>query len=498
MEQHNSGDSILELWDIRQGWTPFLDAYLTEATEYKLRYKGSHVDVRMQGVPLPFYQEQNAYYAVFITPFQFGTLKVFLNGHDYETYIYPDDRKLTEEQFNGMLAEILHEANSCFQFSGLETHVNASGKNRDITWTQWSYIDQSFTQLKQLFSKIEKQPFRGIEKHVMMMKREKVKHSEQVTLRWLDVKGHGGDIPSHVQNEKTLEILNLYENQVLKQQLQDLSRLLKKYESVELEGVARKSSKYRGVVERWLNSSFIREITANQGPYTITQKFRKHPVYRNWYQWFDTLYKHNREGIGFDYPISLKDTFQLYEMWCFMKIVKILREAGLVLDTRSLFQTKLDGIFLQLAENKESQIQLAGGLSLYYQRTYQFNTKTFHTYTQRMIPDIVLEGERGIVIFDPKYRVPDNLGTAQGEMHKYRDGIIHRDTGNRAVEEVYILTPTKDDQAEGLRYFRDDFHQRYKMGAIQVVPGVGDVMLKEKVLACVESIASINYSNELK
>ncbi|MFB3164530.1 DUF2357 domain-containing protein [Neobacillus sp. 179-J 1A1 HS] len=491
MEQHNSGGNILELWDNSQGWIHFLDAYLTEATEYKLRIIGSQADVRIQGIPLPFYQEQNGYHAVFITPFQFGTLKVFFNGRDFETYVYPDDRKMTEEQFNGMLEEILQEANSCFQFSGLETFVNASGRNREITWTQWSYIDQSFTQLKQLFSKIEKQPFRGIEKHVTMMKREKVKHSEQVTLRWLDVKGYGGDIPSHVQNEKKLETFNLYENQVLKQQLQDLSRLLRKYENVELEAVARKSAKYRGIVERWLNSPFIREITANKGSYTITQKFRKHPVYRNWYQWFDTLYKHNREGIGFDYPISLKDTFQLYEMWCFMKIVKILREARLVLNTSRLFQTKKDGIFLGLAENKESKIQLIGGLSLFYQRMYQFNTKRFHTFTQRMIPDIVFEGEKGIIIFDPKYRVPDNLGTALGEMHKYRDGIIHRDTGKRAVQEVYILTPTKDEHAEGLRYFREDFQQNYRIGAIQVAPGFVDDNLKEKILASFESLRAI-------
>jgi hypothetical protein len=58
-----------------------------------------------------------------------------------------------------------------------------------------------------------------------------------------------------------------------------------------------------------------------------------------------------------------------------------------------------------------------------------------------LIPDIV----KGIIVFDPKYRVPGNLGTALGEMHKYRDGILCRETGERAVKEVYILTPTKSE-----------------------------------------------------
>jgi hypothetical protein len=488
MEQHNSGDSILELWDVQQGWIPFLEAYLREATEYKLRYTEHLGNVRIQGIPVPFYQEQNKSFASFISPFQCGLLKVSINNVDFQTYVYTDDRKLTEEQFDCMLEEILEEANSSFQISGLETNVNASGRTRDISWTQWHYIDHFFYQLKQTFSRIEMQPIRRLEKLPVMMKREKVQHSGQVTLRWLDQKGHGGEIPSNVQNVKTFETMNLYENQMIKQQLKGLYRLLRKYEALEDEAVARKSARYKAIVQRWLNSPFMKEITENQGPFSITQKFRKHPVYRLWYQWFERLYKHNREGIGFDYPISLKDTFQLYEIWCYMKIVKILREEGFVQSTSGLFRTTKNGLFLNLAENKESKIILKGQMSLYYQRTYQYNTKTFHTYTQKMIPDIVLEGENGIIVFDPKYRVPDNLGTALGEMHKYRDGIINRVTRERAVQEVYILTPTKADQAKGIRYFQEDFHERYLMGAIQVVPGVNEDDLKAKIMAIVVNL----------
>lgn len=94
----------------------------------------------------------------------------------------------------------------------------------------------------------------------------------------------------------------------------------------------------------------------------------------------------------------------------------------------------------------------------------------------------------GIIVFDPKYRVPDNLGTALGEMHKYRDGIIHRLAKKRAVQEVYILTPTRADQAERMRYFQEDFHERYLMGAIQVVPGVNEDDLKANIMASVVNL----------
>lgn len=186
--------------------------------------------------------------------------------------------------------------------------------------------------------------------------------------------------------------------------------------------------------------------------------------------------------IGLSYPIALKDTFFLYEMWCYMQIVKILRESNLIKDTSNLFKTTRDGMFLNLAENNQSSIRLLNGMTLYFQRSYQYNSKAFHTYTQRMIPDIVLEGKDFIIVFDPKYRVPGNIGTALGEMHKYRDGIIHRESGEKAVKEVCILTPTSDDQADSMRYFDVEFAEKYGMGALQMVPGSQNSELKQLVL----------------
>ncbi|WP_168413134.1 DUF2357 domain-containing protein [Bacillus salacetis] len=410
-----------------------------------------------------------------MTPFQSGIVHIFLNGKEWETYVYPDSRKLTEQQFECMISDILEESNSCFQLSSLEKKVNASGRNRGPSWTLWIYIERSFQQLRQLFSLIEKQPFRKLIKLPITQKREKVQRVERTTLNWLDQKGFGKDVPSNVETDKTFESLDLYENQVLKKQIFDLKNIFKTFTKVERDDVSEKAKKYYAITLRWLNTPFMREVSMHQGSYSITQKFRKHPVYRQWYQWFDELFKHDRERIGLEYPIALKDTFELYEMWCFMMIIKMLRELELLNDSEGLFKTTSNGLFLDLAQSKESRIKLHGGKSLYFQRNYQYNSKKFHTYTQRMIPDIVLEEDKEILVFDPKYRVPGNLGTALGEMHKYRDGILHRETGGRAVKEVYILTPTQEETAETMRFFQDEYQERYKMGAIQMLPGVDDL-----------------------
>ncbi|WP_249872438.1 DUF2357 domain-containing protein [Oceanobacillus saliphilus] len=476
----NSGDR-LEIWNPKEGWTPFQTAYLTEATEYKLRYHGDPIDVIIQGVPISFYPEKDFYLCTWVTPFQSGSMTVIVNEEEYETYLYPDQRKLTEDQYEIMLKDIMNEASICFQYSGLETQVNAYGKSREFSWTQWIYMEQNFYELRRIFNRIVQQPIRQLNKTSVMMKREKVQRAESGTVRWLDKQGYGSDIPPNVQHVRTSESKNVYENQVLKQQLKDLHRLLRKYETTDIEAIARKAKQYRSIVSGWVNGAFLKDITENKGAFQITQRFRKNPTYRGWYQWFEKLYNHKFEGIGFSYPIPLKDTFQLYEIWCYMMIIKVIREKGYIQDTKGIFRTTNHGVFLDLAENKESRITLTNSKKLYYQRNYQYNTKDFYTYTQRMIPDIVLEGEDSMIIFDPKYRVKENLGTALGEMHKYKDGILHRETGKKAVQHVFILTPTTNESADTMRYFKTDFHERYGMGAIQLLPGEAMDELAEKI-----------------
>ncbi|WP_397339446.1 nuclease domain-containing protein [Paenibacillus amylolyticus] len=112
-------------------------------------------------------------------------------------------------------------------------------------------------------------------------------------------------------------------------------------------------------------------------------------------------------------------------------------------------------------------------MRLSYQRGFHNKSPHFYTFTQQMIPDIVLQTGDQLYILDPKYRIASNLGTALGEMHKYRDGILLSRNDERSVQTVLILTPVKNDE---LNYFTSDYHDRYKMGAIALTPG-GDMSL---------------------
>jgi predicted component of viral defense system (DUF524 family) len=482
MEQPSSGVKFY-IKSHEEGWLPLEDAYLREATSYEWKLEGeSNPVILFNGMPLLYVPNETGVRGTLLTPFQSGKVTIEVNVTYLKTYIYTDERKMTTEQYEIMLQEILEEAAVCFDYSGLDKGFNTSGRKRTLSWSQWSYIKRSFHELSLLFQKINSNPFSVLEQENFMTNREKIQQVHTSTSLWLE-RNHGRTeqlVPKKVWTFKRQETNDLYENRLVKKTLLELRHLLSQYRDYADGVLKEEAEKLRNKVLYWLNHSFLIAVKPHTGQVTITQRLRKHPIYRKWNAWFEKLYQHQKYEIGFDYHIPLKDTFQVYEMWCYMKIIKKARQDEELADSSQLYKTTSDGIFLSLAENKESTVKLKNGDTISFQRVFQYrnpehvadNTKAlFYTYTQRMIPDIVIQRGEKLFIYDPKYRVPNNVGTALGEMHKYRDGIKNIFTDEHVVEEVYIMTPFQE-SGEELRYYSDRFHERYKMGALKMMPGV--------------------------
>lgn len=324
------------------------------------------------------------------------------------------------------------------------------------------------------FKQIQAEPLRRLRSKDQWIRRENVKHVTPAVLAWAE--RHAGNgmsleipVPELIWSGVREDTFNVYENQVLLRQLHEIQRLLREYQSVSVVAIQLKAEHYLDRINSWLRASFLHQLQPHVGPVVVSQAFRKHPIYRNWFSWFHRLYQFNEYSIGFNNSIPLKDTYHLYEIWVFMQMVKILRKKEALLDTSGLFSLEQDGLVLNLSEKKESRIKLIGGAALAYQRWFTSATQEFVTYTHGMKPDIVLEVEGELYIFDPKYRLDHNLPMALGEMHKYRDGIVSKVDGSRVVEEVYIITPALGQENSHL--FEDDYRQRYRMGAYCLKPG---------------------------
>jgi predicted component of viral defense system (DUF524 family) len=478
MGQHSSGGNFW-LRSTGEPWVVLEEAYLTEASTYEWKYVMNGLEqpplVHFCGLlHLPHRLVESEAFGQLTTPFFSGQVSFEINGVKINSYIYPDVRKMTQDQYCLMLSDILQEASLCFGDSDIKKGIEADQHSRELSLAQWSYIDASFSSLTSMIRQVMEHPTRVLQAHEQQMRRERVNTVDTQTLGWIERnsgRSTAGTIPDTVRSSVREDSYNTYENRFLKRKLVELRHLLKLYGKSDRGEYTIRAEAYADRVGHWLRDPFFKQVMPYQGVVRISQVFRKHPVYRQCYQWFDRLYKHGNERIGMSYNYPLRETFVLYEIWCYMQLVKVFRENGLLQDSSDLFRTKKEGLFLHFAEHKESIVELKNGLRLSYQRVFQNDSQQFYTYTQRMIPDIVIEADDHLYILDPKYRIANNLGTALGEMHKYKDGILLRRNDERAVQKVFILTPVQSDE---LRYFKADSHEKYNMGAIALTPG-GDL-----------------------
>lgn len=470
-------------------WTPIDQMRFEEARVY--RWKTSYREPFQffaLGMPIPMVRTETGWEGEWTAPFQSGLLTFTIEQAEqitHETYLFPDKRKITEVDYAQMIEDILTEAAACFQHCGAYLKFDSKGFARKTSLAQWDYIDRSFYRLQQWFRDIQSRPLRRLTTNDQWIRRENVKHVTPALLAWSE--RHPGNgmsrelpVPELVWSGVREDTYNVYENRVLLRQLRELQHLLREYQSVSLDAIRSKAGYYLDRVNRWLRSSFLQQLQPHAGPVVVSQVFRKHPIYRNWFSWFQQLYQFNEYSIGFQNSIPLKDTYHLYEIWVFMQLVKILRENGSLLDSSDLFTLEQDGLVLNLSEKKESRIKLTGGATLAYQRRFKPSTRDYVTYTHDMIPDIVLEVEGKLYIFDPKYRIDRNLPMALGEMHKYRDGIVRSTDDSRAVEEVYIITPA--DGKENSILFGNDYMQKHRMGVYTLKPGGGNMKLAVKLM----------------
>jgi hypothetical protein len=116
----NSGVKITVWDDDQKNWVPLNKVFLEEARSYRWKSRSKQAfRFRMQQLSLPMTQTHEGWEGVFETPFQSGIVTFMITSQEreeiIENYIYTDHRKLTEQQYKILLADLLKEASICFQ-----------------------------------------------------------------------------------------------------------------------------------------------------------------------------------------------------------------------------------------------------------------------------------------------------------------------------------------------------------------------------------------------
>lgn len=261
--------------------------------------------------------------------------------------------------------------------------------------------------------------------------------------------------------------------------------------------------------------AFMQEVGQYQGmsgeSLVLQQKTGYNLVYRIWQE-----LKFYLDVFSQQTSLSLKSVSEIYEVWCFLQIRKILVEqlgfdekpitkATLV---KSDFEYRLkDGMLGAFEFSRDDGVRLR----LAHEPMFRKYSQEVRTYLIPQKPDILLEAtladnKKIFWIFDAKYRVktkaelydevdvesmdfvPDD---AINQMHRYRDALIHSqekssiigNSKSRPVIGAYALYPGFFDQMQKNPY--DDAISEIGIGAFALLPtndGSGHLWLSNFLL----------------
>ena len=229
---------------------------------------------------------------------------------------------------------------------------------------------------------------------------------------------------------------------------------------------------------------------AAEGParLELTALFRNDPNYRRFYRLWQDMNRGIASVFGDFLNLPLARTFELYELWCFLRLVRAGAEAfgseGLAVG--DLFVSDARGAVTVAAG--AVTVPVGGGWKLCFQKQYRefwVEADGRGSYSRTMTPDVVAAFDDGVssrlIVLDAKYRIDQGLNDALSSSHTYRDALVREASG--AVEGIvtaaYLLTPHTPKLAESYRQtvmpgrlFHPEYRADFRFGAVTLRPGM--------------------------
>lgn len=339
----------------------------------------------------------------------------------------------------------------------------------------------------------------------------KVKKIDNQTIKWLQkhpqnvvpmLAGYSAIKAPTVKKQITYNTIeNQFTKFILKSTVKKLrdfrdryTRSTRKPESAVLDSV----DSMTAVLNKFVNGSFLREVDDYKATQSMSLVFEMAPGYRELYKYY-LMMQRGLSVHGDVFRMSLKDTAQLYEYWCFIKLVTLMKR-NYHLASSDVIKVDNTGVTISLVKGKKSEVKFVNprtGEMI----TLAYNPGEQNTQTVNQKPDNVLTLEKKgtdvpyMYVFDAKYRIENNPtdsfypDTKPGPkvddintMHRYRDSIVYENTeASRFMFEkkmfgAYVLFPYDDPNGE----YKD--HRFYKsietvnIGGLPFLPGTTELL----------------------
>jgi len=428
----------------------------------------------------------------------------------------PDLQKLTQSQFDLMVQEILEDTFALFAVSSFRKGVAKGSGTQAPPIARLEFLRSRMASLIQAVEAILRNPQRAIRSRQVPTPYYKARQAtgpeiarsfrsgriltERAGQKLLppELKGF---LPEKIIKTDKTSSFDIREHQDVKANLIRWSSwLIQVADLLELKGgddaeTKKLQSVWAGRTRRMalqlrdlLRHDMFSYVSDTVHPTLLTSVYKNIPAYREFYQ-ISSEFRLGIANVFGDYlQLPLARTYDLYELWCFLRMVRAAVEhfGASAQEVANLFSNssqKGSVVF----KTGAIAIKLKTGETLLFQRNFKefWKEKSKRgSYSRHLRPDIVFAGpneDSKIIVLDAKYRINSNLNDALSSTHTYRDALVQDEKGGvkGIVHAAYLLSPHipsfgKDWKKTSMpgRLFHPEYRSEFKFGALTLRPGM--------------------------
>lgn len=458
----------------------------------------------------------------------------------------PDIRKLTRRDYDNMVSEILEDTFALFSLSSFRNSVGKGSGSKPPPIARLEFIRSRISKLVKTVKAINNKPQRRLSQSINSTPYYKAKNVTGVEVAKSFQRGKvlttesancnlpkslKGFFPANIQKKQIKTITDIREHREIKAALTYWSLWLLRVEariSRDLNSTDKKKSGEKALLQKsWvarirgmrselkalLALPLFSELPNDPASPKLSSIYRNVPSYREFYKLYRDLNLGIANVFGEFLDLPLARTFDLYEIWCFLRLLRaaLINNGGGVEGADKMFDSDPATDSISITAEAVS-INVGGDLTISFQRRYSEywlseDDSWVGSFSRTMVPDIVLSSSQpetnDIIVLDAKYRIEQNINDAVSSIHTYRDAIVQgnekHDT-NRVVKAAYLLSPgirsSEDGDWEGLRMpgrlFHPTYRSSFKFGAVVLKPGMQLTEVREVLNIVLNDAIALN------
>lgn len=453
----------------------------------------------------------------------------------FEITTDPDLRKLTREDFDAMVREVLEDTFALFSLSAFRKGIARQPGNRPPPLARLEFLRSRAEAIVATVEAIARSPrhylraedvrvpahsaTRATGPEIIRSFRSGVIRTETVTPSRLPA-ALKGRLPAHITLRQRRNSVDIPEHRQIKACLQSwgawlsgVAELLAKTGAADDSEIVTTAGSWAARarrISRRLNdvaaAGFMAEVGEGPALLRMSSLFRNDPVYQRFYRLWQDMNLGLAALFGDFLQMPLARTYELYELWCFLRLLRAaIEEYGATgVDLSSLFLGEAGG-GVTIAAGAIT-VPIGGDRVLCFQRQYReywVEDSREGSFSRTMVPDVVLAGtdlggpERRVIVLDAKYRINDGLNDALNSIHTYRDALVQEVASGRTegiVTAAYLLTPHvpaglqtdfRTTPVPG-RLFHPQYREKFRFGAVTLRPG----MSGQELRTCLRTIVA--------